>query len=347
MFEERLKLARKKEGLSLDALAEKIGHKVSKQALGKYERGEMMPSSDVLILLTKALNISLSFLFKNNVRELRELDFRKKSTTNKKDLDIVEAKTIDNIGRYLTIETILDMPSHSFNPPFEARSLSDDNEIEKLAIDLRSEWDLGIDGIIDLTETLEEKGIKVLVLDLPDKVSGFTCKALDNENNLIPIIIINKNHTLEHRRFTLAHELGHIFIKEDDEKLCEKKANHFAGAFLMPCDNLIREFGKNRKSISQAEIFELKRLYRVSAISTLYRLKQLSIISESAYKKVLFSYGKNWRTVEPCPLQDDAIETPKRFERLCYRALSEENISVSKASELLQKPIADILGAGC
>lgn len=68
LFGERLKLARLKEGLSLGALVDKIDKKVSKQAISKYERGEMMPSSDVLILLLDALKVSLDFLYKHNVR---------------------------------------------------------------------------------------------------------------------------------------------------------------------------------------------------------------------------------------------------------------------------------------
>ena len=46
MLSERLKLARKRSGLSLRALSAGMGGIVSAQAIGKYERGEMVPSSD-------------------------------------------------------------------------------------------------------------------------------------------------------------------------------------------------------------------------------------------------------------------------------------------------------------
>ena len=42
MFSERLKLARKRSGLSLRALSSAMGGIVSAQAIGKYERAEMM-----------------------------------------------------------------------------------------------------------------------------------------------------------------------------------------------------------------------------------------------------------------------------------------------------------------
>ena len=47
MFGDRLKLARKKSGYSLRGLSDALDGHVTAQALGKYERGEMMPSSDV------------------------------------------------------------------------------------------------------------------------------------------------------------------------------------------------------------------------------------------------------------------------------------------------------------
>ena len=55
MFGERLKLARKKAGYSLRGLADALGDEVTAQAIGKYERGEMMPSSGVLMHMARAL----------------------------------------------------------------------------------------------------------------------------------------------------------------------------------------------------------------------------------------------------------------------------------------------------
>ena len=49
----------------------------------------------------------------------------------------------------------------------------DDGEI--VAEDLRKEWQLGIDPIPNMTALLEDWGIKVLVIELPERVSGLTC----------------------------------------------------------------------------------------------------------------------------------------------------------------------------
>jgi transcriptional regulator with XRE-family HTH domain len=57
MLGQRPRLARKGAGLSLRGLAARIGALVTARALGKYERGEMLPSSAVLIRLSAALGV--------------------------------------------------------------------------------------------------------------------------------------------------------------------------------------------------------------------------------------------------------------------------------------------------
>ena len=55
MFGDRLRLARKRAGFSLRQLSARIDHRVSAQAIGKYEANEIAPSSSVLVELGKAL----------------------------------------------------------------------------------------------------------------------------------------------------------------------------------------------------------------------------------------------------------------------------------------------------
>ena len=61
MVGKRLKLSRAAAGLSLRGLAEKIGNRVSAQQIGKYERDEDVPSSNVLIALGDALGVPLDY----------------------------------------------------------------------------------------------------------------------------------------------------------------------------------------------------------------------------------------------------------------------------------------------
>ena len=58
MFGQRLRLARKRAGLSMRALSEAMSPKVTARAISKYEAGKMLPSSTVLVGLGMALDVS-------------------------------------------------------------------------------------------------------------------------------------------------------------------------------------------------------------------------------------------------------------------------------------------------
>lgn len=88
----------------------------------------------------------------------------------------------------------------------------------------------------------------VLIVDLPERVSGFTC-LVKKQGNLadLPVIVVNKKCSLERRRLTFAHELCHRLI--DPQYLSKKDeeyaANRFVGAFLMPFSHLEKEVGSS------------------------------------------------------------------------------------------------------
>lgn len=63
----RLYELRKKNGLSQEALAEKLG--ISRQSISKWERAESSPDTDNLISLAKLYNISLDELLLNDVKD--------------------------------------------------------------------------------------------------------------------------------------------------------------------------------------------------------------------------------------------------------------------------------------
>jgi Zn-dependent peptidase ImmA (M78 family) len=349
MIADRIRLARRKAGFSLRDLSEAMNKKVTAQAIGKYERGEDIPSSGVLLALSDALDVSLSYLVDSQGIELRGVEFRTAAATTARDRAHVETEVLEWIERYLQIELILELDSAQWHCPLtEPRKLRDAGEGEKLAADVRKNWKLGLDPIPNMTELFEEKGLKVLIVTLPARVSGFTCLVERRDGEPLPVIVVNKESSLERRRLTLGHELAHRLIEPyslayKDE---ERAATLFAGAFLMPPDHLIREVGKHRNALGYKEIIGLKRLYRVSGAALLMRLRQLEIISESTLTYAFQTIARGWRTQEPEELEPAKIrgqrERALRFGRLCYRALAEGLISLSKAAELLQVPVSEV-----
>ncbi len=344
-----MKLARKKAGFSLRKLSEALNGNVSAQSIGKYERGEMMPSSAILMQLIDVLDISLEYLMSEQVAELEEIEFRKLSGVTASKRAQVEAAVIEKLERHLAIEEILDIDNfHWDRQKFGKRFVGEENEGEVVAEDLRAEWELGIDPIPNMTALLEDRGIKVVFTELPKNTSGLTCLTRKSNRKLtVPVIVVNGGMTLERRRFTLAHELGHRLIDIESPVDHEKTANIFAGAFLVPKNHIVREVGGSRNALAFKELVRLKRRYRVSAATLLLRLKEVNIIDQSTLSYAFQTYAKGWRSSEPHPLEsgEDKCEVPRRFELLCYRALAEKLISPSKACELLQRPLDEIAQA--
>jgi len=350
MIADRIKLARRKSGYSLRGLSDAMHRRVTAQAIGKYERGEDIPSSGVLLALSSALGVSLSYLVDSQGIELRGVEFRTKSNTSARDRAHVETEVLEWIERYLQIELILELDSTQWHCPVaKPRKLRDAGGAEQLAADVRNQWKLGFDPIPNMTELLEEKGLKVLTVALPARVSGFTCLVKQPEDQPdLPVIVVNNQFSLERRRLTLGHELAHRLMAIDSlsEKEEERAAMLFAGAFLMPREHLLREVGKHRNALGYKEIIGLKRLYRVSGAALLMRLRQLDVISESTLVYAFQTIARGWRTHEPEELEPPEIrgqrERALRFDRLCYRVLAEGLISLSKAAELLQLAVPEV-----
>jgi Zn-dependent peptidase ImmA (M78 family)/DNA-binding XRE family transcriptional regulator len=348
MADQRIKLARRKAGLSLRNLADKMEGLVSAQAIGKYERGEMAPGSDVLIALSKALGVSIPYLMSAQGVELGECEFRTKASTSAKERSRVETEVLEWVERYLQIEAILDLPSGSWAcPNGMPRRIDSLEAAERLADELRVAWNLGTDPIPNMTELLEERGIKVLLADLPERVSGLTCFVKRvNVGIETPVIVANSSKTLERRRFTMAHELGHRVIDPASEGDIEKLCHRFAGSFLVNREHLQKEIGEHRSAFGVREIVGLKRLYRISAAAFLMRLEQIGVIDHGAIEYAFRSFASGWRSEEPEPLEGPSnrakFEAPRRFERLVYRAAAEDMISLPKAVELLRVPLAEV-----
>ena len=345
MLGERLKLARKRSGLSLRALSVELGNRVSAQAIGKYERGEMTPGSEVLDLLAKELDVSPQYLMSEEVLEVRDMEFRKRSGTSARDRAAVEAAAIEELQRYCAIERILRQASPEWQvPQLGRRFLGCLEEAEFLAMELRKEWRLGIDPIPNMTELLEDRGIKVLLIELPDNVSGLTCSVRQSHDNArLSVIVVNAIHSLERRRLTLAHELGHRVFDPDSPVNHEKAATEFAGAFLVTREHLESQLGPRRNALSYDELVQLKRQYGVSAAALLVRLNRYGIVDDQTLTYAFQTFARGWRVEEPEPIEPaelrGRLERPRRFQRLCYRALAERYISPGKAMELLKQPL--------
>ena len=341
MFSERLKLARKRSGLSLRALSSAMGGIVSAQAIGKYERAEMMPSSTVAIALAETLEVSPSYLLSPSSVSLESVEFRKLASTKVRERAMVEGEVLDHVDRYLQVEEILGVATTMQERPEGAPyRISAAEDAESVAASVRTAWNLGGVPIADMTDLLEERGIKVFKMSLPKSVDGLSSHVRRTGGSDVPVIVCSTAKSLERQRFTIAHELGHMVLDIGSDVQEERACNRFAGAFLAPEKELIREVGRRRLNFGFTEIIEIKHMFGISAAALVMRMRDLEIITEATLRNIFGGIGRSWRTNEPRPLR--RTESPTRFRRLCLRALAENEISASKAAELLRLRVSEI-----
>lgn len=348
MFQERLRLARKRAGLTMQELADRITPPITAQSISKYERGKMMPSSDVLVELSRNLDVSLDFLMGRQVKAVEGIEFRKRSGTPARDRAVAEWRVIESLERHLMIEAILglDAPPDPFGE-LHGQRLESYDDAETLAQELRRAWQLGTGPIPDMTSLLESKDIRVIEADLPARFDGLACEArLSGDHPNTHAIVVSSRVNLERKRFSLAHELAHLAlpVSGNPDLPPERAMNRFAGAFLVPAKHLRQEAGEGRDRIAYPELLALKHLYGVSAAAMLMRLGQAGVLTEAAVERAFRSYARDWRQQEPDPLEGnrETFEKPKRFERLVWQSLIDRIINSVRAAKLLQQPLEHV-----
>ena len=332
------------------ALADRVSPKVTAQAISKYESGKMIPSSAVLVGLGKTLGVSLDFLMGGQVEALRGIEFRKHSGTSARDRAKAGATVTEKIEAYLAIKEILELapPSDPFGD-LVTEHVESFGKIDEIAGRLRRHRTLGTDPIPSMAGLLDDKGIRVIEADLPQRFDGLACDVLcSGDRPATAVVVVSSRTDVERKRFNLAHELAHRIIRAtgNPEIRLEKAMDRFAGAFLVPAGNLAEEAGPHRHGMTYHELMRLKRLYGVSATAMLIRLGQVGILPQSAIKYAFRSYARVWRREEPEPIPDDegfgAFERPQRFESLVWRALGEQLISPVRAAQLLHRPLTSV-----
>lgn len=341
IFSKRLRNARLMRGLSMQQLCVMINDIVTKQSVSKYERGESMPDSTVLIALCDALNITPDYLFRDNRSALNNVHYRKLTRLSAKEEKSINLMVEDAIERINEIEDICGIERHfdtsSFD--FQVKSI---NDVFSASTQLRNSWNMGNAAITNVINMLESNGIIVVEVDATDAFSGLN-GTLDNDT---PVIVINNQMTAERKRFTALHELGHAllhFSEDIDDKTEELLCNVFANEVLVPRKIFLQTIGEKRHDIALVELKNLQSEYGISVDALMYKARYLDVISENRY--TTYWKKKNFDTTFKSQVEKSMAdnEHSTRFENLIYRALSSDLITESKAAVLLNKTTEEVL----
>ncbi len=338
VFPLRLKSIRRMRGFSLRKLSDEMNGEVSANALAKYERGEIFPSSKVVLKLASALSVRADDFFRPVTVsiDLSEIKYRKKASLGKKEIEAINYYASSELEKYIEVENMAG-ELKNFEINYYDNPVKEDNDALSIAARFRHDFNLGNSPIATPIELLETAGVKIIEVD--------ACKKFDGDSfaygNLF-VIVLNKNFTPERKRLSLFHEIGHKVMKfaegANEERLC----NIFANEVLLPTEVFIGKIGKIRKDISLVELKDIQRQFGISVEAMMAKARQADIISKSRY--VSFYKYKNGspkfrEDVEKSVFKDEHC---KRFERIAFKLLANETITESKCASLLGCSVQEV-----
>ncbi len=333
MIGNRIKQARIAAGMTQDEVTESLATfevSLTKAGLSKYERGGSTPKPTVMRALAKVLGVDSSFFLEEPSTAVRWLAFRKASRMCKKRQERVKALAESQLEVVMTLSRALNPMSERGLPPQTA--VGKPAEAEKAAESLREYWRLGDQPIESVTSAIEDGGGVVMEAgdedDMFDGLSGWV-------NQTTPVVVVSSAVADDRRRFSLAHELGHLFMEVGsvDAPTAEKLAHRFAAAFLVTAATAKRELGTRRRHLDFRELAMLKQKHGLSMQAWIFRAADLGIVTQ-AHARTMFAEmsARGWRRREPVDF--NGKERPMKIQQLTVRALAEGLLSRKQAERI-------------
>lgn len=314
---EAIHTARIAAGLTQAQLSEITG--ITQAALSRYENDLRVPDSSTVDSLALAVGVSSRLLAKMSRSAgaiAADAHMRRRATAPTKVWIRLEARL--NILRE---QMHLLLSSIDYRAPNSLPQLDPLDYLPHEAARLvRAQWQMPQGPVRNLTGWMEAAGCLIIEQDFgTSRVDGLS-QWIDEH----PIVLMNSRLPTDRKRFTLAHELGHLVMHSEPvhiSKETEKEAMAFAAELLMPT-HLIRPELRNT---SLGHFANLKRKWMVSIAALIEQAHNLQTISgtkrTSLYKALS---ARGWRKREPLSdqLPPESPATPaaivNSFRRLSY-----------------------------
>jgi Zn-dependent peptidase ImmA (M78 family) len=292
-------LARDARGLTQADLAAAL--QVGQGTLSKYETGLNEPPEEFVAHLANVLGFEAPFFYeRGRPYGLPPFHYRRRKKLSAKVLARIVAEM--NIRRLHLIKllTSFSWKTNGFIPevdPDEYRGKGNARlTTEDVARHIREMWNLPRGPIPNMVELLESNGGIVIPCDFGTDLIDAMSQRVDG----LPVLFfVNVNAPTDRLRHTLAHELGHmvlhtITVKSDEEM--EDEADAFAGAFLLPAD----EIRPQLRRFDLRQLANLKLYWKVSMAALAVRADRLNLITPYQNKMFWIEMSKlGYRKREP------------------------------------------------
>lgn len=274
---------------------------LSQSNLSKYEKGIEILSDEILLKIISFLNFPAEFFARTISNFSENANYRKRASLNK-----TKRSKIDITCRLIGY-VIDQMADELVYPDFNLRMVDLEEGYAPVYVAQYIRKQLNLEGPVkDINKALERHGIIIVEFDFDSSLFDGISFISDNG---FPVIIVNKNFSNDRKRFSIAHELGHIIMHSAVTNLYpeyrnkENEANVFASEFLMPETEIKSEL----RNLKLTDLAELKRYWLTSMASLVMRAKDLGCITLDRYKYLnieLSRYG--YKKKEPVNVYIDA-----------------------------------------
>ena len=333
---DQVRVLRQRQHISQAELARRIGMRPG--PMNNIEQGRHVPSGRVLIRLADALGVSVDELLGRPpatpglLREpstpylvsappaaasIPHANAVTLSDDPPHDADL-RAQLNEWIDCFLDLEDLCGAQKRAVVPltcPFH----TDTAGMELLAQQVRLFLGIGQGVIFDYLELLENAGLRIIFLPLPDTIYSAAYYDAVNAN---AILFIHTHMNAERQIFELIKRLGSIyfFTRQHRLRMCghspdpadltdaleeSRAVRKFTAFFLMPEDAVrmsVAQLGVRPSEWSYPLVLRLKHRFGVSAQSFVYRLRELDLITDTladAYRKKIEAHYARTDYAEP------------------------------------------------
>nr|WP_181375210.1 XRE family transcriptional regulator [Polaromonas sp. H1N]AWD72195.1 transcriptional regulator, XRE family [Polaromonas sp. H1N] len=326
-----LRVARQLRGFQQGDAAHRLG--VSQAMLSRIENKLSALSSDFVDRAAEVYDLPSSFFTQPDPVLGAPVSvhpiWRKRSIVSAREMEQIVAELNVRVMHLRRLLQAVDIDATYSIPSMPVEDF--DGDIARIAAIVRTQWQMPIGPVKDLTRTLEAAGVVVVHSSMAGSaVDGVTFSA----PGLPPLIVLKSDQPADRMRFTLAHELGHLVMhRTQPTQEMEQQAHDFASHFLLPSAD-VRPYFFNRR-IDLRLLAELKPVWRVSMASLLMKARSLGLLAYNQERYLWQQFSSNKIRLREPPELDFPIDKPTVVPDLIEAHVQQLGYSIAELAEML------------
>ena len=351
---ERLKAARERSGLKLNAVSVKAG--IGTSSLSEFENGVREPSLSQLRKLADVYHLSLGFFVEGELQEEPVVLWH--SRPEAPHANGIKSRFLELCEQYRNLEVWCRARANPRLPEVKEH-LQSSLHAEALATRVHRELELGHRPGHSLQRVLEEFcGVKIIHFEFDHSCAACTVTA-----DLGACVLLNSRAPRARRNFDLAHELFHLLtwpsfrathIRSDDGTALapeeeERLADVFARNLLIPRDVLIESLQPylSGDKLTFDDLFNVARQFDVEVEELLRRVGDVCSLAPAQVATLVRRYTETARERHQVAItledRDPVPDRPMRFRALAMTALHGGEISQGQFATYMGMSRRDVI----